>query len=265
MSHLFPQRADIHPPHVKQEALALVAIGANDCEISRRLGIPRATIRDWRRPTYVSRRRFDLETCLRCWRATKPVRFTPADYTELLGFYLGDGCISAGARTFRLRVSLDLKYPRLIERLKELLIRSFPANRVDVVTAGVKGHCAVVSVYSQHLPCLLPQHGPGKKHARAIELEAWQEALVDHAPWGLIRGLIYSDGCSFINRHGRYRDLSYDFTNMSEDITRLFVRACTAVGVTTRVANGNKRGIWQVRINQRPSVALMLEHVGKKS
>jgi hypothetical protein len=31
----------MHPPHVRAAALALVEQGLNDCEISRRLGIPR--------------------------------------------------------------------------------------------------------------------------------------------------------------------------------------------------------------------------------
>lgn len=44
----------MHPPHVRAAALALVDQGLNDCEISRRLGIPRGTIRDWRRPTYAA-------------------------------------------------------------------------------------------------------------------------------------------------------------------------------------------------------------------
>ena len=41
----------MHPPELRAEALALVEFGINDCEISRRLGIPRGTVRDWRRPT----------------------------------------------------------------------------------------------------------------------------------------------------------------------------------------------------------------------
>src|SRR5436190_11966629 len=100
----------MHPPHIRNEALALVEAGLNDCEISRRLGIPRRTILDWRRPSYVPRRTFPLETCPRCWQAAKPMRFTPGDYTELLGLYLGDGCISEGPRAQRLRLHLDAKY-----------------------------------------------------------------------------------------------------------------------------------------------------------
>jgi len=37
-------------------------------------------------------------------------------------------------------------------------------------------------VYNAHLPCLLPQHGEGKKHERRIFLENWQHDFVAEAP-----------------------------------------------------------------------------------
>lgn len=265
----------MHPPEVKQAALDLVAAGLNDCEISRRLGIPRATIRDWRRPTYVPRRKHLLETCPRCWRAAKPMRFEGEDYTELLGLYLGDGFISAGARTDRLRPFLDARYPAMNAEISGLLQRCFPHNRVSNVAPSPSGYsgrsdtCFVLSVYSGHLRCLFPQHGPGRKHEREIVLEAWQTNLLERAPWGFIRGCIRSDGCAFVNRTDVHREvpyeyLSYDFSNRSEHIARLFVAACGMVGVTTRL-NCDSRGRWDVRINRRDSVALMLQHVGRKS
>src|SRR6266508_5667066 len=59
----------MHPPEVRAEAMRLVAAGINDCEISRRIGIPRSTIRDWRRPTYVPRESApSRRPCPRCWR-----------------------------------------------------------------------------------------------------------------------------------------------------------------------------------------------------
>ena len=155
----------MHPPHVREAATELIRAGINDCEISRRLGIPRGTIRDWRRPTYVSQRTYVAETCWRCWKGSKPVRLEPEDHTELLGLYLGDGSISAHPRTDRLRIALDLRYPVIIEDTRRLLTRVFPENSVDVVTTGVTGNVANVSVYSQHLKCLFPQHGPGPKHS----------------------------------------------------------------------------------------------------
>src|SRR3954452_16281796 len=121
----------MHPPEIRAEALALVEQGLNDCEISRRLGVPRLTILDWRRPPKERyARRLIRETCRRCWHPAKPMRFTQSDYAELLGFYLGDGCISDHARTQRLRISLDSKYPGIIEAARSLLRRCLPHNPV---------------------------------------------------------------------------------------------------------------------------------------
>ena len=214
----------MHPPEVKAAAVEPIEQGINDCESSRRLGIPGGTIRDWRRPTYVPRESsIPRETCPRCWRTAKPMRFTPEDYTELLGLYLGDGSISRHPRAHRLRLALDAKYPGIIEDAGQLLERCFPHNAVDVVTKGLKGNLLNISVYSRHLTCLVPQHGCGKKHERKLKLEPWQTRLVEGAPWGFLRGCIRSDGCAFINRTDIHRPrpyeyLSYDFSNKSEDI-----------------------------------------------
>jgi hypothetical protein len=251
----------MHPPEVREAVLELIDAGHNDCEVARRTGLPRTTIRDWRRPTYVSTELQEL--CPRCWRRAKSMRFSPSDYSELLGLYLGDGCISAYGRTFRLRVTLDERYPEVIEQTRALLARSLPQNRVAVVSRSER--CVDVSTYSVHLPCLLPQHGPGGKHRRPIVLEPWQTTIVDDQPWPFIRGCIRTDGCSFVNRTGKYEYLSYDFTNKSTDITQLFLGACSQVGVTTRSNWSDGGQVWRVRINQRESVALMEQHVGLKT
>ena len=251
----------MHPPEVREAALALIAAGHNDCEVARMLGIPRPTIRDWRRPNYVATELRSV--CPRCWRRARQMQFSPADYSELLGLYLGDGCISTYGRTFRLRITLDQKYPRVIEDARALLARSLPHNRVQVVSRAER--CVDVSTYSLHLPCLVPQHGPGAKNRRSIVLEAWQSRILAAHPWPFIRGLIRTDGCAFINRTGPYEYLSYDFTNKSGDITQLFLEACALVGVTTRSNWSDGGQVWRVRINQRASVALMEEHVGLKS
>lgn len=258
----------MHPPELRAEALALVEGGINDCEISRRLGIPRSTVRDWRRPTYVSTRKIPLETCPRCWRQTRPIRFTPADYAELLGLYLGDGSISTHPRTDRLRIVLDDKYPGIIEDTRALLSRCFPQNGVHV-GRGSKGKCSAISVYSRHLICLFPQHGPGAKHKRRIVLEHWQEDLVAAAPWAFLRGCIRSDGSVFVNRTDIHRPepyeyLSYDFANSSEDITGLFTDVCERLALRPRVSC-DRMGRWHVRINRRASVDLMVRHVGLKT
>jgi hypothetical protein len=245
----------VHAGETHAAALALIAAGVNDCEVARRLGVPRTTVRDWRAPRY---KRGLVETCWRCWRGTRPIRFEPADYTELLGLYLGDGHITRLARTERLRIFLDSRHGTIVEETAALLRRCFPANRLGRFhPAGER--MVVLWLYQGHLSCLFPQHGPGKKHERSIVLEPWQRDLVAAAPWALLRGLIRSDGCVFINRTGKYEYLSYCFDNESADIRRLFVDTCRQVGVDCRLAGTS------VRIYRRASVALMLEHVGAKT
>lgn len=183
--------------------------------------------------------------------------FTPSDYAELLGLYLGDGHIVRMPRTWRFRLFLDSKYPAVVRESKELLQRCFSANDVGTVYAH-EGRLTVLSVYSSHLECLFPQHGLGKKHERRICLEPWQQDIVDQAPWSFLRGCVRSDGCVFLNRTGPYVYLSYDFTNRSSDILDIFSRTCDAVGVEYR------RYAKRVRICRRPSVALMEANVGLK-
>lgn len=245
----------MQPLELRIEALELVAAGVNDCEISRRLGIPRTTVRDWRNPRYVPKRPQAL--CHRCWLPGSPVVLDPGDYAELLGIYLGDGCISTGPRTERLRVFLDAKYARIIDETQALLRRCFPENRVGR-SSRHGGHMIVLSVYARHLSCGFPQHGPGKKHERPIVLEPWQEKLCASAPWRLLRGLIRTDGCVFINRTGRYEYLSYAFCNISPDILDLFARVCVDLGMRPR------RTARDIRLNRREDVARMLQHVGTK-
>jgi Homeodomain-like domain len=242
-------------PETRAEVLRLVAEGVNDCEIARRLELPRTTVRDIRRPRPSRRSRLPL--CPRCWRPIKPLGLTPERYAELLGLYLGDGCISRLGRTYSFRLSLDTAYPGIIEEARALLSACFPGHAVQLVRAD-SGATSIVQVYSLHLPCLFPQHGPGKKHERTIRLERWQQACVDAAPWALLRGLFRSDGCAFINRTGRYEYLSYDFANYSADVLDLYAATCDQVGVEYR------RYARRVRLYRRASVALFKAHVGLK-
>lgn len=244
----------VHAPAERQAALALIAAGLNDSEVARRLGVPRRTVRDWRvRPRGAGARGI----CPRCWRPTSLVLFSAADYAELLGLYLGDGHISPFPRTERLRLMLDAKYPVIVDDAADLLDRIVLDCKVGRQQVH-EGRMITLWSYFSHWTCLLPQHGPGKKHGRRILLEEWQQRQIDTAPWAFLRGCVRSDGCVFINRTGKYAYESYDFFNYSRDILELFVATCGVVGVECRVYE--KRA----RIYGRASVARMLEHVGRK-
>jgi hypothetical protein len=181
------------------------------------------------------------------------MRFTADDYAELLGLYLGDGHIAQGPRTQRLRISLDAAHPNVVRETESLLGRCFTSNRVGRVTA-CGGTNVIVYVYNRHLACLFPQAGAGKKHERPIVLESWQQAIVAHAPWSLLRGLIRSDGCVFLNRTGAHEYLSYEFANWSADILDLFVDTSHRVGLSPR------RYARHARLYRRADVARLLDH-----
>ena len=88
-------------------------------------------------------------------------------YTYLLGLYLGDGFISTHHRqVFRLRIVCANAYPGLIQRCESAMAEVLP----NKVSRTPKIGCTEVASYSKHWPCLFPQHGPGKKHERKIQL-----------------------------------------------------------------------------------------------
>jgi len=181
--------------------LELRRAGWNYSRIARETGISRAAIRSWAAGR-VSHRGFARRrgSCLRCAGYRFPVpRVSEFAYAHLLGLYLGDGSISAHARgVYRLRVSLDRAYPTIVAECVASMGILMPANKISVVRAT---DCQMdePSSFSRHWPCLLPQHGPGRKHERRIELEPWEREIADHYPWRLLRGLIQSDGCRFTN------------------------------------------------------------------
>lgn len=247
----------VRPLESKDEALRLVEAGLNDCEIARRLEIPRTTVRDWRKPRYVPKRPVDSR-CPLCGARARRIVLEADTYAELLGLYLGDGHITQMARSDRLRIFLDAKYPRIVGEAEALIRRMLPDNQVGRVVAE-QGRMIVLWAYSSHLTCLFPQHGVGKKHERQIVLEPWQQEAVDAAPWAFLRGCIRSDGCVFINRTGRYEYLSYDFANVSQDILDLFVVVCCSVGLRPR------RYAKHCRLYRRDDVATLVDRVGLKA
>lgn len=169
----------MHSRATVERVLALKGEGLNHCEISRRTGVSRPTIRDWCRGNLphsfrpklmrYGRRVRSTRSCEKCGGEEHDFRQLSTAYAYLLGLYLGDGCISRGRRdVYRLRIALDRKYPMIVDECAAAMQAVVPWNRV---------HCQLtpknyieVHAYSKAWPCLFPQHGPGKKHERTITL-----------------------------------------------------------------------------------------------
>ena len=240
-------------------AMAMLASGVSQAETARRTGIPRSTIRTWVKTGRPGHSALPENQCDPCPHIARVRELQ--EYAYLLGLYLGDGDISATPRgVYRLRVSLDERYPGIIDECGEAMGKVFP-NKVGRVKAP---GCRVVWSYSKHWPCVFPQHGPGPKHKRPIVLEPWQEEVaLGRYPTSLLRGLVHSDGWRGTNvavtYRGRYWYPRYQFCNHSADIREIFVRACAAVGVTARPTNR-----WNLAVSRREDVALLDQFIGLK-
>jgi hypothetical protein len=205
--------------------------------------------------------------CPRC--AASPTLPEPHnDYAYLLGLYLGDGCISrAGAKAkdvWKLRIICADAWPGLIKECERAMRLIRPGNSVSIQQ---KPGCAEVSSCSKHWPCLFPQHGPGRKHMRTIELQAWQRDIVLGSPEHFARGLFHSDGYRGTNRIHRslansdrwYEYPRYLFTNESGDILRLCGETLDQLGVAWRFSRRNA-----ISVARREAVARLDEFVGPK-
>lgn len=180
----------------------------------------------------------------------------------LVGVYLGDGMLTRMPRNvWKLRIFQDENYAGLIG-LCSAAMRDIGSRQVAIVQ---KVGCVEITSHWKHWICVFPQHGPGPKHLRRIQLAAWQRVLVELFPREFVKGLIHSDGCRATNRvkssAGRsYSYPRYFFTNHSDDIRELFVWACGLIGVDCRPSNR-----WNISVARRASVAILDEFIGAKS
>jgi hypothetical protein len=196
------------------------------------------------------------------------------DYTYLLGLYLGDGCMSrqgpASKGVWKLRITCAASWPGLLEECRYAMLAVRPVTNTrpakSVTTIPRQGCFELVS-YSRHWPRLFPQHGPGQKHKRKIELAGWQQDFVRNHSGEFARGLFHSDGCRLVNRVRRpvmdgercYQYPRYMFVNKSEDIHRLCGEALDRLGVAWRFSKPAT-----ISVARREAVARLDEFVGPK-
>jgi Homeodomain-like domain-containing protein len=249
-------------------AVRLSDAGHSDREVARATGIPHETVRAWRSGRVPQRARrvlAGLAECDGCGGPEHDLSALPREaYAYLLGMYLGDGCV---ARTPKggcsLRISLDATYPGIIASAREAVaaVKGRPLPHLAPHGAAA---CVVITSYWKAWPCLLPQHGPGRKHDRPIVLEPWQEKIVGDAPQAFLRALIHTDGWRGTNRvrvKGReYAYPRYQFSNRSDDIRRLFTDACDRLGVAWR-----PWGPFHVSVARRDAVARLDAFIGPKA
>jgi hypothetical protein len=207
-------------------------------------GVALQTIRTWRRRYQKEGRTrggsgYPVTPCPRCDGA----ELDEEAYALLLGWYLGDGSIARARRgVFTLQIANDARYVELNQEIAET-IKGVKANASPCLRKG-RG-AILVEARWKHWPCVFPQHGPGRKHLRKIELEEWQLEIVAKYPEQLLRGLFHSDGCRFVNWASkpasgkRYYYVRYMFSNESEDIRKILTDALDLLGIAWRQPRRN--------------------------
>lgn len=240
---------------------ALTVLGLTQREISERSGVPLGTVRNWQRGrTPGGPRR--ARTCKQRTPSPRPAELPRWDYAYLLGFYLGDGCITRQSNgSWLLRIVSDAAYPRLLAEARAAM---------ESVSGGKAWqrkrphqNAFEIGLTWLHWPAVFPQHGPGRKHSRPIHLAEWQREIVAADPRPFLRGLIHSDGWRGTNRvfvKGKHYEYPrYQFSNRSQDIKDLFCWACDLLGVEWRPWAKH-----HISVARRASVAKLDEFIGPK-
>lgn len=260
---------NFHGVEVRQRALTLLRGGTRNADVARQLHVPLGTVSYWLHMDRAKRGECPGRHDPKCPRCDGR-ELDDSAYAYLLALYLGDGHIIqySAHRVPSLMIACGDAWPGLMNDCEQAIRAVFPDNSVCRVR---RTGCHNVKVYSNHLWCMFPQHGKGKKHERRIALEPWQQVIVDAHPWEFIRGLIHSDGCRITNwttrivsgEPRRYEYPRYFFSNKSDDIRKLFTDTLDKVGVGwTCLARGSDP--FNISVARKASVALMDAHVGPK-
>lgn len=249
----------MHDGPTRHRAAELRAAGHSLAQVAAITGVSQSSVIRWAKdPDALARRR---AACPRCGTASLHTR----GYSALLGYYLGDGYLARGPRYDALRITCDAAYPGIVTDVSACIGAVRPGGRIALPR---RQGCVVVQSQWQHWACLFPQHGPGRKHERAIVLEPWQEAVVEDDPASFLRGLFHSDG-SRVDNWARqtvsgqpkvYRYPRWQFTNASSDILGLCCWALDLADIPWRRSNHRV-----ISVSRRAAVARLDELVGLKA
>jgi transcriptional regulator with XRE-family HTH domain len=247
-------------PETVAHVLELRSHGLSIAAIARLVGASQGTIVNWLNGRIPSRRWLE-QRCAAC-SGLEHADIPTVPYAYLLGIYLGDGYLSVPEPRVYLCIAMDSRYQGIIAECRSTISTVLPHRRSHVRTYDDR-NLVIIRSYGREWLCLFPQHGPGRKHRRKIELADWQEEIVAKHPGPLLRGLIHSDGWRGLNRvyvkGKRYAYPRYQFSSRSSDIRGIFTDACDQLGIEWR-----PWGRWHISVARRESVAKLDEHVGLK-
>lgn len=240
--------------------------GYNCSQISRKINIPRTTIRDYitniNQPNIMRMRKISNNNILEKIINQNDLELRK-EYSYLLGIFLGDGCLSKMNKgVYRIRITLDAKYPGIINKVKTCVSTVMPNNKTSLVKRYVEEYlsCVDVSCYSKDWVNLFPFYQPGYKWKYKIQLTDWQKSVVENYPKEFWLGLFHSDGSRY--KQTNANKYYYQFAQKSEDITNLFMWCSNLLGIKYGITKNKTTN--RIQIYNKDSIIFLDTFAGSK-
>ena len=154
-----------------------------------------------------------------------------------LGVYLGDrSSLPSGGSVTGYAPSLTRSYRgssmsvRLRSGSSALRTRSTRRLRSGRFADSSKGSARRDRCVLALVAMPLPPPARDESTSGPVELADWQRGLLVRYPEALLRGLVHSDGCRFINTGTNWRHPRSSFSDLSSDIRRLFCDGAMCYG-----------------------------------
>jgi DNA-binding transcriptional regulator WhiA len=169
----------------------------------------------------------------------------------LIGVALGDGNLSnPNGRATRLRVSCDLKYPKLIDRITKAIDKVLPSNKIALVKTP--GNCVNISSYSNKWESILGWKAKGgSKFKQNVSTPAWVWVKLDYLI-PCLKGLLETDASLYSDRG--YQAIM--FTNIIPELADDVYQMITLLGFNPKIytftpkSNFRVQQIFRVRLSK---------------
>jgi len=151
-----------------------------------------------------------------------PPNFDKQLLAYVIGVALGDGNLSdPNGRATRLRITCDLKYPKLIKKIQNSISTLLPNNKVSIIKSP--GNYINISCYSNHWEKLVGWDvGKGSKLTQKISIPNWIKENNDYKI-NCLRGLIETDGSIYLDRGYKTVMFTSAIPNLAKDVYNLMI------------------------------------------
>ena len=172
---------------------------------------------------------------------------------------MGDGNLSnPNGRAVRLRVACDLKYPKIIERIKLAISELLPNNKISIVKC--RSRCCNISCYSNKWENLLGWKAKdGSKYKQKISIPNW---IKTHKTYSIacIRGLFETDGSIYKDRGYKMVNFVTIIPSLAADVMQMLKK----LEFTPKIYKINTPTVPRYNIRISKNVNLFLEKTNFK-